>query len=127
MANSVYLVNKGVNRSIEFKGLKAQYIWYVAFCFLGLLIIYAILFIVGVNQYLALLIILAAGGFSLMKVYSMSNKYGEHGMMKVMARRSVPKHVIARSRKVFSTGLKGKIKIGRNGKANLKSAFRQKL
>ncbi|HMT97439.1 MAG TPA: DUF4133 domain-containing protein, partial [Ferruginibacter sp.] len=29
MSNSVYQINKGINRSIEFKGLKAQYIWYL--------------------------------------------------------------------------------------------------
>ncbi|WPQ61927.1 DUF4133 domain-containing protein [Chitinophaga sancti] len=113
MANSVYVVNKGINRPIEFKGLKAQYIWYVAFSMLGLLIFYAILFIAGVNQYLALVIVLMAGGFALMKIYGLSNKYGEHGMMKVMARRSVPKVIVARSRKIFINGLKGKIKIGK--------------
>ncbi|MEO7488719.1 MAG: DUF4133 domain-containing protein [Ferruginibacter sp.] len=26
MSNSVYQINKGINKSIEFKGLKAQYI-----------------------------------------------------------------------------------------------------
>ena len=29
MANSVYKINKGINKPIEFKGLKAQYIWYL--------------------------------------------------------------------------------------------------
>ena len=27
MGNSVYQINKGINKAIEFKGLKAQYIW----------------------------------------------------------------------------------------------------
>ena len=27
-STSVYQINKGINTSIEFKGLKAQYIWY---------------------------------------------------------------------------------------------------
>lgn len=29
MSNSVYQINKGINKPIEFKGLKAQYIWYL--------------------------------------------------------------------------------------------------
>ena len=29
MSNSVYSINKNSNKSIEFKGLKAQYIWYL--------------------------------------------------------------------------------------------------
>ena len=29
MSNSVYKVNKGINKPIEFRGLKAQYIWWL--------------------------------------------------------------------------------------------------
>ena len=29
MANSVYVINKGINAPITFKGLKAQYIWWL--------------------------------------------------------------------------------------------------
>ena len=38
MANSVYQINKGINRSIEFKGLRAQYIWYLGGGVVALLI-----------------------------------------------------------------------------------------
>ncbi len=42
MANSVYQINKGINQSIEFKGLKAQYIWYLGGGVIALLIIFAV-------------------------------------------------------------------------------------
>jgi len=104
MANSIYQVNKGINKSIEFKGLKAQYIWYLGAGILALLILFTILYIVGINQYICMVIILSAGSVLMYKVYGMSRKYGEHGMMKAFARRSVPKLVKVNSRKVF-TGL----------------------
>jgi hypothetical protein len=36
-----------------------------------------------------------------MYVYRLSHKYGEYGMMKAMAKRSIPKEVKSYSRKVF--------------------------
>lgn len=99
MAGSVYTINKGVNRSVEFKGLKAQYIWYLGGGLVVLLILFAILYVVGVNSFICIVIILSAGSFLFYKVFSMSHKYGEHGMMKSMARRMVPPVIRCKSRK----------------------------
>ena len=104
MSTSVYTVNKGINRPIEFKGLKAQYIWYLGGGLLALLILFAILYICGVNTFICLLIIVVAGTCLFMHVYKLSRQYGEHGMMKTLARRSVPSVVKIYSRKTF-TGL----------------------
>lgn len=101
MSNSVYSINKGINKSIEFKGLKAQYIWYVGGVILVLLVLFAIMYIIGISQYICLVIVLTVGGGMVFKIYELSNKYGEHGMMKMMARRSVPKLVKSNSRRVF--------------------------
>lgn len=101
MANSVFSINKGINKSIEFKGLKAQYIWYLGGGILALLIVFASFYIIGVNQFICMAIILLAGSGLVYKVYALSNKYGEHGMMKQMAKRSIPKVVKCNSRNVF--------------------------
>ncbi len=101
MSNSVYQINKGINKSIEFKGLKAQYIWYLGAGILALLVIFAALFIIGVSQYICMGIILCAGSALIYKVYGMSRKYGEHGMMKSMAKRSIPKVIKCNSRRHF--------------------------
>lgn len=101
MANSVYTINKGINRSIEFKGLKAQYIWYLGGGLLALLILFAVLYIAGLNPIACMVIILAAGALVFVKAYRMSNKYGEHGMMKAIAAKRVPKVVACSSRKIF--------------------------
>lgn len=102
MSTSVYQINKGINRPIEFKGLKAQYIWYLGGGLLGLLIGFAILYIAGVNTFLCLLIIVIVGTALFMHVYKLSRKYGEHGMMKSLAKRSIPSVVKLRSRKLFT-------------------------
>lgn len=104
MSTSIYQVNKGVNKPIEFKGLKAQYIWYLGGGLLVLLILFALLYICGVNPYFCVFLVLILGLFLFLYVYQLSNKYGEHGMMKKIARKKIPRHIKITSRKVF-TGL----------------------
>ena len=101
MSNSVYSINKGINKSIEFRGLKAQYIWYFGAGVIGLLILFAILYIIGINSFICIGIILIAGTVLTIKIYALSNTYGEYGMMKKIARRSVPKVVKSKSREIF--------------------------
>ncbi len=91
MSNSVYQINKGINKPIEFKGLKAQYIWYLGGGLVGLLIIFAVIYIIGVNIFLCLALIVSGGSGLFMYVYKMSRTYGEHGLMKKIARKAVPK------------------------------------
>jgi hypothetical protein len=99
--NSVYKINKGINKSVEFKGLKAQYIWYLGAGVLGLLIVFASLYIVGLNTFLCLAIVLTGGTILFIYVYRLSNKYGEYGMMKNAARRGIPKVIKSNSRNIF--------------------------
>ncbi len=101
MKTSVYRINKGINKPIEFKGLKAQYIWYLGGGVIALLILFATIYIIGINPFICLGIILICGIFLIIKIYALSNKYGEYGMMKAMAKRSVPKMLKSYSRKVF--------------------------
>ena len=100
MANSVYKVNKGINKPIEFRGLKAQYIWWLGGGLVILLILFAILYVIGVNTFFCVGLILILGTGLFMQVYTLSKKYGEHGMMKDIAKRAVPK-IKSYSRKVF--------------------------
>ena len=101
MANSVYKINKGINKPIEFKGLKAQYIWYLGGGLVILLILFAVLYIIGVNTFICVGLIAILGGVLFTWVYGISNKYGEHGMMKKIAKRGIPSFIKSYSRKVF--------------------------
>lgn len=98
---SVYQINKGVNAPVMFKGLKAQYIWYLGGGLAGLLVLFAILYISGVNMFICMAIIAIAGVFLFMKIYGLSNKYGEYGMLKKMGRRNIPDLIRNNSRKIF--------------------------
>lgn len=99
--NSVYKINKGINKPIEFKGLKAQYIGYLGIGVIMLLIIFAILYISGVNMFVCLAIILLLGTALFMGIYKLSDTYGQHGLLKKIALRNVPRFLTSQSRKIF--------------------------
>lgn len=98
---TVYQINKGINRPIEFRGLKAQYIGYLAAGLVALLVLFAALYIAGLNLGLALLVITALGFILVSRVYRLSHRYGPYGLLKRGARRYVPRYLIIRSRNLF--------------------------
>ena len=91
-----YNINKGIGRTVEFKGLKAQYLFIFAGGLLGTLIFVMILYMAGVNSYICLF--LGAGGASLIvwQTFSLNRKYGEHGLMKIAANKRHPRYIICR-------------------------------
>jgi 4-hydroxybenzoate polyprenyltransferase len=101
MSNSIYKINKGINKPIEFKGLKAQYIWYLAAGVLALLILFAILYILGINPFICLAFVGISGAILVIQIYRLSKTYGEHGLSKKLAYRQVPHAIRLKSRSVF--------------------------
>ena len=101
MTTSVYNINKGINKPIEFKGLKAQYIGYLAAGLVALLVMFSILYVTGVNMFICLGLILMLGTVLFVFVYRISHKYGQYGLMKRAAKRGVPTHVLCASRRLF--------------------------
>ena len=99
----VYQINKGINRSIEFKGLKAQYIGYLAGGLVILLLLFAILYICGTPASVCILLILGLGGGLFYQVYQLSNRYGQYGLMKKAAKRYLPAYLKFKSRKLFTS------------------------
>jgi hypothetical protein len=102
MSSSVYTINKGINKPIEFKGLKAQYIWYLAVGLLILLILFAVLYICGINSFICVLITGVLGTCLFSTIYHLSRTYGRYGLLKKLARRFVPKTLKISSRKTFT-------------------------
>jgi hypothetical protein len=101
MNNSIYQINKGINKSIELRGLKAQYIWYFGGMVIILMIVFAILYILGAGAIIAIGVIGTGGVLMSMRIFEMSRKYGEHGMMKSLAKRQVPRVLKSYSRRIF--------------------------
>lgn len=105
MSNSIYHINKGINKSIEFKGLKAQYIWHLGGGLVILMILFSVLYICGLNIFICLLVVLLLGVGLFIQVYKMSRTYGQYGLMKKIARKAIPKTI-----KSYSTAsLKGQL------------------
>jgi hypothetical protein len=102
MTGSVYTLNKGINKPIEFKGLKAQYIWYLGGGLLVLLILFAVLYISGVHPFICLGLITLMGTGLFGYVYRLSRTYGMYGMMKAMARKRMPRRIKIDTRKPFT-------------------------
>jgi hypothetical protein len=101
MAASVYKINKGINKPIEFKGLKAQYIAYLGVGLIVLLVLFAILYIAGVNMFICLALTGTLGVILFMSVYRLSDKYGQYGLLKKLASRSLPDSIIGTTRRIF--------------------------
>lgn len=99
--STVYEINKGINRSIEFRGIKAQYIVYLAAGLVALLLLFAILYVIGISIYLCLGIVLPAGAGLFIGVQRYSKRYGEHGLLKKAAKRRLPRYIRSHSAKIF--------------------------
>jgi hypothetical protein len=99
--NSVYKINKGINKPIEFRGLKAQYIGYLGIGVLVLLIIFAVLYISDINMFVCLGVILLLGTLLFIGIYRLSDTYGQHGLVKKLAKRNIPEYLVCPSRKIF--------------------------
>ncbi|RKR80687.1 uncharacterized protein DUF4133 [Mucilaginibacter gracilis] len=100
--NSIYQINKGINKPIEFQGLKAQYIGYLAAGLVALMILFAVLYISGVPTLVCLPLILLLGTTLFLMVYRYSHKYGQYGLLKKAAKRNIPASIRFRSRKLFT-------------------------
>ncbi|SDH53211.1 DUF4133 domain-containing protein [Mucilaginibacter sp. P19] len=98
---SIYRINKGVSKPIVFRGLKAQYIAYLAIGLVGLLISFAVLYICGVSLWIILLLILGLGSGLFVSVFRLSHRFGEHGLTKYFAKKQLPEFIQYRSRKLF--------------------------
>jgi hypothetical protein len=96
-----YTINKGINKPIEFKGLKAQYIGYLGAGLVALLILFAILYLLGTPVLGCLMVVAGLCSLLFYKVFGLSHKYGQHGLMKRNARRYLPTYLKFKSRKVF--------------------------
>ncbi|KIA96203.1 hypothetical protein OC25_03740 [Pedobacter kyungheensis] len=99
---TIYHINKGVGRPIVFKGLKAQYIAYLALGLVLMLIGFAIGYVSGVPLVFLMVMVGVLGGGLFVVVFHMSAKFGEHGLLKFLAKRGLPKYLVFRSRRLFT-------------------------
>lgn len=93
-----YPINKGIGRSVEFQGLKSQYLFIFAGGLLALFVLFVILYMAGVNQWICIGFGGSAASVLVWQTFSLNRKYGEHGLMKRSALHSHPRYLINRRR-----------------------------
>ena len=93
-----YPINKGIGRSVEFQGLKSQYLCIFAGGLLALFVLFVILYMAGVNQWICIGFGGTAAAILVWQTFSLNRKYGEHGLMKRSALHSHPRYLINRRR-----------------------------
>ena len=101
MTTSIYLINKGVNKPILFRGLQSQYILYAGGILVGDLVLFALLHVAGLNPWIDLPLAFALGAAGILTVYHLSHQYGVHGLLKRRAARRIPQALRSRSRQPF--------------------------
>lgn len=91
-----YNINKGIGRTVEFRGLKAQYLFIFAGGLLGMLILVMIMYMIGVNSFICLVLGTGSASIIVWKTFSLNSKYGTHGLMKIAAKKRHPRYIICR-------------------------------
>ncbi|WP_195570923.1 DUF4133 domain-containing protein [Bacteroides nordii] len=96
-------LNKGIGKSAEFKGLKAQYLFLFAAGLLTVFVLFIIMYMVGINQWICIGFGIIAASVLVWATFALNGKYGEHGLMKLLASRQHPRFLINRKtpRKLF--------------------------
>ncbi|KAB6463509.1 DUF4133 domain-containing protein [Phocaeicola vulgatus] len=87
-----YPINKGIGRPVEFKGLKAQYLFIFCGGLLALFVLFIILYMVGIDQWICIGFGVASSSVLVWQTFALNARYGEHGLM------SHPRYLINRRR-----------------------------
>lgn len=101
MSNTIYQINRGIGKPIEFKGLKGQYISYLAIGLVCLLFVFAVGYILGIPPYLWVAVTLALGFGLFTMTFKYSHQYGQYGLMKKAAQRKIPTAISCHTRSTF--------------------------
>ena len=76
-----YPINKGIGHSVEFKGLKAQYLFIFAGGLLAVFFLVVVLYMAGADQLVCIGLGLTLGSLLVWGTFHLNNKYGEHGLI----------------------------------------------
>lgn len=98
-----YNINKGIGKSVEFKGLKAQYLFIFAGGLLAVFIVFVVMYMAGLDQWICIGFGVIAASALVWLTFNLNAKYGEHGLMKLLAKQQHPRFLINRknSRRLF--------------------------
>lgn len=76
--------------------LKAQYLFIFAGGLLAVFVVFVILYMAGVNQWVCIAFGVAAASVLVWLTFRLNARYGEHGLMKLLAARRHPRYLLNR-------------------------------
>ena len=88
-----YWIYKALGRQVVFKGLAGAFIWWMGIAFVLLLLLFAILYLLGIALWICLVIAIGGGSGCLFFISRLSKKYGENGWMKTRSYKQLPKKI----------------------------------
>ena len=95
---SDFEINKGVGREVEFKGLRAQYLFIFAFGLLAVFVVFVIMYTAGIGQWTCIGLGVSAATAVVWLTFSLNRRFGSHGLMKLLAARQHPRRILSRKR-----------------------------
>ena len=95
---SDFEINKGVGREVEFKGLRAQYLFIFAFGLLAVFVVFVIMYTAGIGQWTCIGFGVSAATAVVWLTFSLNRRFGSHGLMKLLAARQHPRRILSRKR-----------------------------
>lgn len=96
-----YPINRGIGKSVEFKGLKAQYLFIFVGGLLAVFVVFVIMYMIGISQWACIGFGIVAASVLVWQTFALNAKFGEHGLMKMQAGASHPKYIINRGHRPF--------------------------
>jgi hypothetical protein len=102
MATIIYPIHRAINKPLCFKGLKAQWLLLAGAAIVGDLLLFIVLYLIGINSWMDILIAFGLGAAAFSTLLRLSKKYGEYGLMKKAARRRVPRAIRCHTRSCFT-------------------------
>lgn len=93
-----YNINKGIGRTVEYKGLKAQYLFIFAIGLIALFVLFVAMYVAGVPQGVCIGFGVTAAPLLVFLTFRLNERYGQYGLMKLAAVRYRPCYIINRIR-----------------------------
>ncbi len=91
-----FQINKGINKPVEFVGLKSQYLIIFAVGLLAVIILFMVMYVSGVPQTICIGFALISAPVLVWQTFSLNSKHGTHGLMKLQAVKRYPRRLINR-------------------------------
>jgi len=99
---TTYMVNRAIDKPIEFRGLKGQYILYAGCILVSDILLFAILYICRVDSWICVLLSFGIGSGGVTILYRTCKKYGPNGWTKKKAAGKLPSSIRCESRAIFT-------------------------